>query len=478
MTYQLPDTEVLTALSNRAHGRDLGTFVAILAGPDSSNDMGEETGAGQSWRSRIVVFDSDTLAPLESQSQTLLPQRLLYSSIQLSPNAAVAACLPPAASFAASRPVIAASPFAQDLANRIALSLIRQSDATDVVGVAVSDPGIDSAVSLLESTHALIQAQLPSKQQLHNTSIQFDLLGIASTLLHASIALSNSAGTKASVETARGLIECAAAVRAFVKVERKERGAPDTTDSYRCEIDALWPLVGHATWYSDFVERLIRSVLSAPSDAPTPLLLHFLHPVSRALHKRLAISLLGLSSTLNSLANGKEPATMGASELEMLDLASKVVEDTVVQGGKAGGLTRWKTLLDQIESEVEGLDQGFAFGSSLSTLTVPKTVHPQSTSVVALVRQGYPTLSPPTAARLDSVTPPGVSANLYEWDAIRRCRLAATAEATVLKQCLRCGNKSGAVGRATTATAVEGVWASLEESWRSRCACGGFWRSV
>jgi hypothetical protein len=48
---------------------------------------------------------------------------------------------------------------------------------------------------------------------------------------------------------AQGLIDTASAVRAFVKVEKKTRGASDSAGSYRCETGE------EAFWFSEYNHR-------------------------------------------------------------------------------------------------------------------------------------------------------------------------------------------------------------------------------
>lgn len=122
---------------------------------------------------------------------------------------------------------------------------------------------------------------------------------------------------------------------------------------------------------------------------------------------------------------------------------------------------------------------GFAFSSSLSTLIVPQTVYPQATSVLALLREAYPSLTPNASDSLPSPPKSPLPSAAVEWDAIRKCQLPRSnnpqnKSQLMMKQCLRCGKKSGAV----SPTGGSGVWASFEEGWRSRCACGGLWRSI
>lgn len=138
----------------------------------------------------------------------------------------------------------------------MALALIKQGDASDVIGIAASDlgdglsfsssptslhetdrptrPTAQSLSNLLDNVHSLLQAQLPLNRLLHNTSIQFDLLGVAGSLFASSNAASDPT-SGAKVITAKGLVDCAAAVRAFAKVEKKQRGAEESAGSYRCE---------------------------------------------------------------------------------------------------------------------------------------------------------------------------------------------------------------------------------------------------
>ena len=89
---------------------------------------------------------------------------------------------------------------------------------------------------LLEDTHSLVQAQLPSSRPLQNTSIQFDILGIAAALFNSSN--TSDASSRSKMKTAEGLVECAAAVRAFTKVEKRQRGA-EKIPGYRCETGEL-----------------------------------------------------------------------------------------------------------------------------------------------------------------------------------------------------------------------------------------------
>ncbi|GAA5880823.1 hypothetical protein JCM16303_005132 [Sporobolomyces ruberrimus] len=472
----LPGSGVITALAPRPLGRDVGTFVAVIAAPSRSDEMSDAETKQSGWTSKVVILSSETLHPIDSQMQTALPEDDFCSSLLLSANAAVVVCIPDCASHSTPRPVIAASPFVEDNASRMALALIKQGDASDVIGIAASDLGDAQSLSnLLDNVHSLLQAQLPLNRLLHNTSIQFDLLGVAGSLFASSNAASDPT-SGAKVNTAKGLVDCAAAIRAFAKVEKKQRGVEESAGSYRCETDALWPLVGHATWYAELVGRLIRDVLHSPSDPPSPLLLHFLHPLARSLHQRLLSALLGLSRTISALSETPD-ADMSVAEQEMMYLASQVLEDAV-SGDGIGGLERWKSLLRKV-ADIEGLDQGLSFGSSLSTLTIPQTIHPQSTSVLSLLRQAYPTLAPSASDSLPSPPESPADSSAAEWDAVRKCQLPQPTSQSkksqvMMKQCLRCGKKSGAVN----ATLNAGVWATYEENWRSRCACGGFWRTV
>ena len=73
----------------------------------------------------------------------------VYSTVVLSPNAAVVVCLPSDLARAASQPVVAALPVAKDnAALLLALSLIRQTDATDVSGVSTSRKDGRTSLSL------------------------------------------------------------------------------------------------------------------------------------------------------------------------------------------------------------------------------------------------------------------------------------------------------------------------------------------
>ncbi|GAA5942640.1 uncharacterized protein JCM15063_000848 [Sporobolomyces koalae] len=475
----LPNAAVMTCLTPRVTGRSLcPSFFAVLAEPTALTATSQET-KDAGWKSQVVVLSSDTLLPVESIDAVTLPSPNLYSSLLSSPNAAVVVALPHESSTSFSRPVIAASPFSRDCSSQLALSLIRQADATDVVGVAVTTRSdADSLLELLESTHSIVQAQLPASQLVSNTSIQFDLLGIASGLFASSKTLSSAVRIRA----AQGTIELASAVRAFTKVEKRQRGASGL-ESYRCEIDALWPLVGHATWYCQFLEKLIRDTLRSSTDPPSPLLLHLLHPVPRALHQRLCVTLLGLCSTLKTLSTTPEPG-MSLVEQEMIDLAGKIVDDAIHgdDESRVGGLSKWKDLLDKVEA-IEGLTSGVLPGSSLSTLTIPQNVYPQANQISSLLSQAYPNLAPTAKDSLPSPPkspPPSSSSNALERDLIRKCQLPLptllenTKTQVMTKQCLRCGKKSGAV----SATLSNGVWAGFEAGWRSKCACGGLWRTV
>lgn len=95
-----------------------------------------------------------------------------------------------------------------------------------------------------------------------------------------------------------------------------------------------------------------------PADPPSPLLLHFLHPLARSLHQRLLSALLGLSRTISALSETPD-ADMSVAEQEMMYLASQVLEDAV-SGDGIGGLERWKSLLRKV-ADIEGLDQSEHF---------------------------------------------------------------------------------------------------------------------
>ncbi|GAA5846178.1 hypothetical protein JCM3766R1_005659, partial [Sporobolomyces carnicolor] len=227
---------VVTGLSPRGTIGVAGTFTAIVAAPrpGESDDKGESA-----WASNVVVLNSKDLEPHGPASNIALPDSNLYSTVVLSPNAAVVVCLPSDLSRAASQPVVAALPVAKDnAALLLALSLIRQTDATDVSGVSTSrKDGHEDPTELLDSTHALVQAQMTSDRPVCDSSIQLDLLGVAASMFSsAAVASATDPTCAARAKTARDFVGLAAAVRAFDKAEKKRRRGPSgLSEPYRCE---------------------------------------------------------------------------------------------------------------------------------------------------------------------------------------------------------------------------------------------------
>ncbi|GAA6059063.1 hypothetical protein JCM10212_002034 [Sporobolomyces blumeae] len=511
---RIPDRSTVTCMSTRSSGRRLATLLAVTAGPPSTaSGSSESSDRKVELASKAIVLDSHSLAPIAS-AETALAAFGFLDRLLVSPNGAVVVALAEDASSGTARPVIAAAPPSpatpEDCARLLATSIVSRRDASDVLGVIVSAYRDPHAIEeILDRAHALLQAQLTSARPLPATSVQFELLGLAAALYGSRSAPPRLDGCERS-KVARGLVECAAAARAFAKSERRQRGV-EKSATYRCEMDALWPLVGHASWYSQFVDGLVRDALLPSTDTKAAVFLHLLHPVSLSLHSQLCTSILGLSTSLSTLAAAPEP-DMGLAEEEMVDLASKVIEDAVK--AEQGGMLKWKSVLDKVR-DVEGLDPGLASSSALTTLRVPESVYPQAHAVQTILRETYPSVArsssdhdplPPSPPYTPDGTTPTRS---FEFDVVRRCQLSRTvpsssssssssssvggsngpvgnAVGSMMKQCLRCGVKSGAVNPTLTTTMAATAeptgtlrtWAEIEDGWRARCSCGGFWRIV
>ncbi|GAA5859117.1 hypothetical protein JCM1840_003759 [Sporobolomyces johnsonii] len=485
----LPNEGLVTALAPRPGGGEVGAFVAVVAEPKSGSEgaegamdidgPAEGNGWEKRWTSKVVVLSSETFLPLSSFSSSHLPSFALYSSLALSPNGALLCALPLASP---SRPVIAASPLVLSpapaggvepgkLARRLGIAVARQGDTSDLLGLAASFKAEPEAlVALVDQTHTLLQGMIHTTVPLHATALQLELLGLSSTLFRLSPPLRRRA------KVASQMLDLAACVRAFKASEKCERG-PSTGGGYRCELDAVWPVVGHAGWYAKFVEQLIRDCLAGASDPPPPSLLLLLHPLPRSLLLRIALAVLALYEFLVSLSpesTTRVGTGMCMAEQETVDLARRVLEDAITGGGgrgMQGGMEKWREVLGKV-GEIEGLTGGFAFTSTVSTVSIPAALHPQATSVLSLLRESYPSLipdaqAPPTPPR----SPLHVADELAQLDTVRRCRLEPGGR---VKECLRCGRRSGAVEQGSAG----GAWGEYEEEWRGRCACGGVWRVV
>ncbi|GAA5943289.1 hypothetical protein JCM1841_001486, partial [Sporobolomyces salmonicolor] len=369
----LPNEGLVTALVPRTGGGEVGAFVAVVAEPKSGSEgaegemgvdaLAEKSGGAKRWMSKVVVLSSETFLPLPSFPSSPLPSFALYSSLALSPNGALLCAL----SFSSpSRPVIAASPLVLSPApaggvelgkvtSRLGIAVARQGDTSDLLGLAASFKGDPEAlVALVDQTHTLLQGMIHTTVPLHATALQLELLGLSSTLFRLSPPLRRRA------TVASQMLDLGACVKAFKASEKRERGPSSSGRGYRCELDAVWPVVGHAGWYAKFVEQLIRDCLADASNRPPASLLLLLHPLPRSLLLRIALAVLALYEFLVSLSP-ESPARMvtgmSMAEQEMVDLARRVLEDAITgRGGRGmqGGMEKWREVLGKV-GEIEGL---------------------------------------------------------------------------------------------------------------------------
>lgn len=269
---------------------------------------------------------------------------------------------------------------------------------------------------------------------------------------------------------ARDILQLAACVRAFASSQERDRTAPILEGAFRCESDAVWPLVAHAAWYCQFSARLAKdaspgAVEGGQPGEQSPRQLLLLHPFPRALLLKAAGYVLGLHAFLGAFPP--------ASNLTV-DMARAVLDDAAEEGGLV--LDEWRSTLVGV-GNVEGLSGSSPdLASLLTDLAIPASFATARAVVGALLSNQamLATQTPPTPP---CTPPPFLSSSLVldstnAVDIVRRSRLPTKGRVEE-KSCTRCGDRTELKRR----TGMEsGRWVAWEQGWESRCACGGAWR--
>ncbi|GAA5992434.1 hypothetical protein JCM10908_000815 [Rhodotorula pacifica] len=476
---------LLCAVEIRPGGGEWASVTGLVARPAAAA-AGEESllvSREEEWESRVVRLSSVTLEPLDGESTgTLLPGRQLYDSIVNSPNGAFVCALQYQHALS---PVIAAAPLSvstsasatvdetslvEPLSTRLAITIVRQSDAGDLLGRIAGLRDADQTLAILQRTKDILQAMMPAETLLEASALGMELLAIAATLYRSTPELVQRAGT------ARQVLEVAACVRALKKAEKRERGG---NKDYKPDADAIWPLVGHCVWYcSTFLENLASSLaVDSPSiaEAADPVLL-ILHTRFRQLVSTAARAFLALDAYLLSPESGS-----GLSDV--LDLAKSVVHDAVTGALDGHGLEEWVRMLEKVNAEVDG-------GPAMTTLSpapfwsleVPEALQTQASRVRSLLKTALPSsyAEKPVAPPSPHATPSPTAFDKYQqqhqqqWDVVRRARFSA--RVVPARSCVRCGARTAAVEGPAAETELVGQWRRFEAEWNGRCLCGGMWR--
>jgi len=372
---------------------------------------------------------------------------------------------------APSHPVLSPFPFSPDaaslpaaLATRLALSLVQQLDTSDLVGLVVS-AGEACAKFAARHVRDSLQAMLPPSAPLESSALLPELLGLTAALYGAFPALERRG------RLAGDVVALAACVGAFGRSQQRERGV-GVEGAFRCESDAVWPLVAQARWYCAFAAELARAGAGGADSGPTPRVLLILHPFSRGLLLQAASAVLGLHAFL---------AAFPPAQNFTVDLARQVLDDALDRSGLV--LTEWRSALVGA-SGVEGLAGGAAeLTALLVRFEVPESLATARAVVDALLAN--PGLHVPVGPPTPPATPPqlpfgspgepliGGALDNEATDVVRRSRLPPKGQARVEeKQCTRCGSRTEVQRR----TGMEsGKWVAWEAAWEGRCACGGAW---
>ncbi|SCZ97001.1 BZ3500_MvSof-1268-A1-R1_Chr4-2g06923 [Microbotryum saponariae] len=412
---------------------------------------------------QLIVLDSETLQEVSGMVPTVLQRNDLYSELALSTLSALV-CSLPVGSARFFRPTICAlnlGAVAQDtstLSTRLALSFVQRSDNSDIIGRIIGAKDDVQTLTMIVETRNKLQRMLPGSTVFENTPLMFELMGAISTIYNSSLGLA----LRGSIAT--DLLRLGVCLRAYRQCERRDRNQPIPAPSdpsippYRCESDAVWHLISHATWFCDFSRHLAQTCSSLPDDLSKPLGPHWvllLHPFPRGLIKSIVEAILGLQAFLRGF-----PIHQNFT----VDMAKMVLDDAVEYNGLI--LTEWRKVLDGFEGAVKvepgtikdalvefSLPPGSVDSSVLSTITTALS----NTSL--FLPRGLPTPSSSADPTSPSTT----------YDIVRRCKLDRVGS---FKVCTRCGEKAERkVGNET------GKWAAYELGWETRCMCGGAWRA-
>lgn len=448
---------LVTGVLARAEA-EFGSFVVVEARVvDGGQEGGSET--------VVSSLRATSLQTLDHLGETMLPAQSLYPAIAASAGLAILSASPFSLP---SCPVLAPFPLAFDpstlppaLATRLALSLLHQLDTADLAG-RITSAGEPAAKFVARHARDALQAVLPPATALEATALLPELLGVTAAVYGAFPAL------EVRGRLAGDVVGLGACVRAFGRSQLRERGVA-VEGAYRCESDAVWPLVAHARWYCAFAAGLVRE---GGAEGPAPRVLLVLHPYSRGLLLQAATYILGLQAFL---------AAFPPAQNFTVDMARQVLDDAIDSAGLV--LTEWRAALVGA-SDVEGLTGDSAeLASLLVRFEVPTSLATARAVVGALLAN--PALRAPVGPPTPPATPPpfgspslalgSASAAAGEaTDIVRRARLGPAGAGRVEeKGCTRCGGRTEVRQR----TGMEsGKWAAWEAAWEGRCACGGAWR--
>ncbi|KAI5478688.1 hypothetical protein MNV49_004715 [Pseudohyphozyma bogoriensis] len=300
------------------NGPSWGSFVAGITLPGEEGKEGTEVG----------IWDASTL---ERKIEIDTVQLGVLSAAAISPNHSLLCLRGFDDSLADGAPVIAALSLSDDdLATRLASAIVRQGDTTDLVGRVVGLKDDSRTLAITRKTAETVQAMLQLGRNLADTPLQLELLGLCSTLFSTSPALA----LRRSI--AYDIIQLGACYRAFAKSEKTERSGQS---GYRCESDAVWPLIGHLTWYSDFCKQLVEDCRPGQlgSGSPSARNILLLHPLPRNYIIKIAEWIIGLQHFLAAFPVGTNV---------MVDVSRSVLDDVVDYNGLV--VKEWYGAVSQI----------------------------------------------------------------------------------------------------------------------------------
>ncbi|KDE04309.1 hypothetical protein MVLG_05263 [Microbotryum lychnidis-dioicae p1A1 Lamole] len=420
-------------------------------------------GGADNLGTQLIVLDSETLQEVSGMVPTVLQRNDLYSELALSTSSALV-CSLPVGSARLFRPTICAlnlGEVAQDvstLSTRLALSFVQQSDNSDIIGRIIGAKDDVQTLAVIVETRKKLQRMLPGSTVFKNTPLMFELMGAISTIYNSSLGLA----LRGSI--ASDLLRLGVCLRAYRQCERRDRNQPipapadPSIPSYRCESDAVWPLISHATWFCDFSRHLAQTCSFLPDDLSKPLGPHWvllLHPFPRGLIKSIVEAILGLQAFLRGF-----PIHQNLT----VDMAKMVLDDAVEYNGLI--LMEWRKVLDGFEGAVK-VEQGTIKDALVEFSLPPGSVDSSVLSTITTALSNTSLFLPKGLPTPASSADPSSPSTTY--DIVRRCTLDRVGS---FKVCTRCGEKAERkVGNET------GKWAAYELRWETRCMCGGAWRA-
>lgn len=300
---------------------------------------------------------------------------------------------------------------------------------------------------------------------LADSTTRLDLLGDLAQVF------SRQPETAHKSKLALDVLQVAVALKTFATCRIRERGQSATTNAllYRCEADSVWPLIGHAGWYIDFVKDLVRFCLDdidKPNTAVQERWLILTDAKARADLLTLAKYVTGLQAYLEGLQASQAAAKGAAATIApsaTIELAHDVLTDITM---RTISMPAWQATLSLLSTKLVGGDAPPLYEFSIDTARIDdaKTAAKEELKNVLVSAADEPsTASGTNATTLDvmrkSILPPRGS----------------------FKKCSRCGHT---VARQTTLGGAQGLltplisfgkWSAVEMSWKNACHCGGLW---